>query len=693
MEQHYLKLVKTLQFINFIGSKINYHLIRFKSISKLALLLFFLAGFTPISFSQELSIKIAKGPFTMEIGDEFQFQASVVDENGNEVLGRDIFFYSKNRRAVSVVDSTGMAKAIKHGEYGIIVISPNEDEEGYVREEFIVVVNPAPIASVQIGEIPSEIYAGTTIPLSLTIIDKAGFERTDVEIKITSSNEKSVQIAPFHKLLATNKGKSTIVAEVEGIEGKVNVNVVDNPITRITLVSNAIEGRTGDVFYLEAKALDKNGNPVNDAPLSFSFAGESYDISAAASGMVTADGKFVADEPGLYTITVSSGPAAASITISAAPREVSRKIELVGQGTVNTKHTSDFWIWEGVDGKDYGVTGTWGADGTAYFWDVTNPAAVILIDSIKVDARVVNDVKVSEDGKICVISREGASDRKNGLIILDVSNPADVTIISTFSEKLTGGVHNVFIDNGYVYALSAGRKYYTINIKDPKNTHIVGEFELDTPGHSIHDVWIEDGIAYSSNWSDGVQLVDVGNGIAGGTPENPVQFASYAYPSGSNHAAFPYHDKKTGKFYVIAGDEEFPYGLDPDSRKPGRAAGYLHVIDFTDLENPKEVAWFQVSFAGSHNFWIEDDILYAAFYNGGVRVVDLSGELLGDLNRQGREIAWIVPEDPDGYVANAPFTWGVQPHKGHIFYSDWNSGLWAAKLEPVVPKDTKIESR
>ena len=34
---------------------------------------------------------------------------------------------------------------------------------------------------------------------------------------------------------------------------------------------------------------------------------------------------------------------------------------------------SDFWVFEGTDGGDYVVTGTWGADGTAYFWDVSNP--------------------------------------------------------------------------------------------------------------------------------------------------------------------------------------------------------------------------------------------------------------------------------------------------------------------------------
>ena len=80
-------------------------------------------------------------------------------------------------------------------------------------------------------------------------------------------------------------------------------------------------------------------------------------------------------------------------------------------------------------------------------------------------------------------------------------------------------------------------------------------------------MWIEDGIAYSSNWTDGLYLVDVGGvsqaeaagqtdqapipevraGVAGGSPENPVPFANYQYPSGWNHAAFPYRSASTDK--------------------------------------------------------------------------------------------------------------------------------------------------
>jgi hypothetical protein len=74
-------------------------------------------------------------------------------------------------------------------------------------------------------------------------------------------------------------------------------------------------------------------------------------------------------------------------------------------------------------------------------------------------------------------------------------------------------------------------------------------------------------------------------------------------------------------------------------------------------------------------------VAYVAYYPGGVRVVDLSGELMGDLYRQGREMAFFLPADPEGHIANAPMVWGPQPHKGNLFFSDWNSGLWCVRLD------------
>jgi len=636
----------------------------------------------PVALHAQKEIVIKPENITMEVGETLKLDVSVM-EDGEKVDTR-IRVFSRARKSV-FVDSTMTVTAYKPGTFQVIAIADGQ------RKNFEITVNYPPITEVKIDAIPDKIYAGTPVALNYKVMDKAGLVRDDAAVEFTSKNERVAVVDNFGTVTTIAPGKVTITATAENITNTISVNVVKNPITKIELSADGDAARTGDVFHFEAKALDSKGREIGDAPIYYTFSGRADDVSSSASGLIKQDGRFVADEAGIYTVTASCGVASASKTLRIEKRDVARKIELVGQGSVNDKHTSDLWIWEGQDGRDYAVTGTWGADGTAYFWDVTDPANIMKTDSVKVDARTVNDVKVSEDGKITVISREGASNRKNGLVIIDSSNPRDVEIISTFDENLTGGVHNVFIDKGYVYALSGGQKYYIIDIKDPKNPKAVSKFELDTPGHSIHDVWIEDGIAYSSNWSDGIQLVDVGNGIAGGSPENPVQFASYAYPSGANHAAFPFRNGSTGKFYVIGGDEVFPYGL--NMQGPNMAGGFLHFIDFTDMDNPEEIARFEVPYAGSHNYWVDGETLYVAFYNGGVRVVDISGELMGDLRKQGREIGFIIPNDPKGYVPNAPFTWGAQLHKGHIFYSDWNSGLWSAKAEPEKPKSTKIQSK
>jgi hypothetical protein len=441
--------------------------------------------------------------------------------------------------------------------------------------------------------------------------------------------------------------------------------------------------RTGDVLQLKASPLDASGRQVADAPVSFSVQSFPIDtlLAPPSAAQVAGDGRFVAEKPGAYVVHASSGNAVAAIELRVEGRDVAETVELLGHGAVSNVHTSDLWVWAGVDGRDYAVTGTWSGEGKAYFWDVTDPSAITKIDSFQVDARTVNDVKVSEDGRIAVISREGASNRKNGIVILDVSDPRRVSELSRYDEGLTGGVHNVFIHDGHVFALSAGQRYDILDIRDPTNPTKVGSFELDTPGHAIHDVWVEDGIAYSSNWSDGVVMVDVGNGVAGGSVANPVKIGSYAYPSGANHAAFPFRSESTGKFYVIAGDEIMPECSDPD--RPCITQGYLHFIDFTDPANPREVARYQVPEAGTHNMWVEGDRLYVGYYNGGLRVVDISGELMGDLYRQGREIAVYRAWAENGFVANAPMTWGPQPHKGNVFFSEFNSGLWAVKLEPT----------
>ena len=100
----------------------------------------------------------------------------------------------------------------------------------------------------------------------------------------------------------------------------------------------------------------------------------------------------------------------------------------------------------------------------------------------------------------------------------------------------------------------------------------------------------------------------------------------------------------------------------------------------SDIENPVEVAKYDVPEAGAHNMWVDGDRLYIGYYQAGLRVVDISGELRGDLYRQGREVARLPMLTDQSRVPNWPMAWGAQLHKGLVFVLGQNSGVWITRL-------------
>lgn len=651
-----------------------------KSIPALLVLLFLSASQLFAQNASGLQIIIEPEPLKFNVGDEVRLVAKVIDSLG-VVQPDTVLFFSRASRSFTVTRN-GYAKALAPGMHTVIVFKNAQGNNPRLRKDIVVNVTYPELDRIAFADAPSQMYAGTSFQIDAKIFDELDFLRDDLEVtEFKSSKSEVARVNRFGKVTAMKKGKFTFTATYEGIENSFEVKVVDNPVTSIEITIDEDLARTGDVLHIAAVAKDKKGRAVEDAPIVYSFTSAPDDnLGQGASAQIEQDGRFVANHSGLYTLMARNGNSIDEVTVKINPRNAARTIEVLGNGAVTDVATSDLWIWEGIDGRDYAVTGTWGAKGDAYFWDVTDPTNITPIDTIRVDARTVNDVKVSDDGRIAIISREGASDRKNGLVILDVSDPANVEVLSRFDDGLSGGVHNVFIYEDHVYAINNGRKYDIINIEDPSNPYRVSDFELDTPGHSVHDVWVVDGIAYSSNWDDGVVAVDVGGMAsadmpgAGGSPENPVQLGSFKYPSGWNHAAFPFKSESSDKFYIAAGDEAFPGGI---------PAGWIHFFELDNWEQSREVARYEVPEAGTHNIWIKDDIMFVAYYQGGLRIVDVSDELMGNLYDQGREIAKFLPTASEGIAPNSPQAWGPQPYKDMIFVSDMNSGLWALRLSPI----------
>jgi hypothetical protein len=384
-------------------------------------------------------------------------------------------------------------------------------------------------------------------------------------------------------------------------------------------------------------------------------------------------------------------PAAPAPTVTISENLPGRFVT-VGRGPVTSTRTTDLAVFRGRDGRDYVLTGTFGncnqcVGNRVFVWDVTDPAHPVRTDSVVVDAKIVNDVTVNAEGTLAIVTREMAQNRRNGVVILDLSTPAHPRPAGEFWETVTGGVHNAAIDGHYAYLADVGTaSMVVVDLADLRDPVQVARWSLPVhPGMYLHDLFVKDGLAYLAYWDDGLVIVDVGRGIKGGTPQSPKLVSQFRYRTewrgekyGNTHYAFPYTNR-AGKRYVFVGDEILPPGADLTKRF--ETGGYIHVLDLANLEDPVEVATYDIPGAGVHNFWIEGDTLFTAAYGGGVRAVDVSGDLRGSL--RSREIAGMVTtgDSATSFLPNLPMAWAAVPYRGNVFVTDFNSGLWVARVE------------
>jgi hypothetical protein len=601
------------------------------------------------------------------------------------------------RSAVRIAD--GVVTGITAGEFEIFVASIPEAGAPPVQLRIPVTVGWPAVARVDVTAEAGRLFRGGRLTHSASAAHEDGSTRPYPTVTWLSSDESVATVDPFGNVRGVGSGSVTITASVDGIPGTIMHEVTSSPVDRLELGGGQLQVRTGDVQSFQVVAYDGTGTRIDDAPISWSYLYQPDDsIRAPAGPAQIEEGRMVADVPGVYTAVASTGTARAEFSFRVVSRDAVRTLDVVGQGRESRVFTTDLWIWEGVDGRDYALTGSKFGDGISMVWDVTDPSNIFKTDSIQVDARTTNDVKVSPDGRYGAISREGASDRRNGVVILDLADPAHPRIASTFEGNgVTGGVHNMFATNEYLFALAGGDKYVILDMRDLEHPRYVSEY--NHPNSRVHDVWVHDGLAYSAEWETGVVVVDVGNGRWGGSIENPVFVTSFPLTTGSTHAVFPYYQESTGRFLLIVGDERVQRnglaweGTGPDHRQqydpqtgkggyPRATSGYTQIVDFSDPMNPVQLARYEVSEYGTHNMWVENDVLYQAYYEGGVRMVDISGDLMGNLYTQGRELSVFKAFDPLGYIPNSAAAWGVMPWKGNIFFADINSGMWAVQMRP-----------
>ncbi|WP_226004126.1 hypothetical protein [Natrinema salinisoli] len=257
-----------------------------------------------------------------------------------------------------------------------------------------------------------------------------------------------------------------------------------------------------------------------------------------------------------------------------------------------------------------------------------------------------------------------------GFHCYDVSDPADPVSIGAYETGYH--IHNCYLDGESLYVAANSPEESSLVIYDVGGDEItrVGdwsllEFEpgwgdLDMLVRYLHDVYVQDDVAYLPHWNAGTYLIDVSDPTA---PEyvshvaettleeqrgiDDWEAAVYGLPGNDHYAAVD----DTGDLMAVGREAWAVDGEDPD--RPGG----IDLYDVSDPEDPvrrgsidpprtTDETHGSGAWTTSHNFELRDGRLYSSWYRAGVKIHDVS-----DPTSPERIAWWRDPEETGFWTA------------------------------------------
>jgi choice-of-anchor B domain-containing protein len=352
---------------------------------------------------------------------------------------------------------------------------------------------------------------------------------------------------------------------------------------------------------------------------------------------------------------------------------------------------NDVWGWtDPQTGREYALVGR--IDGMSAV-DVSDPSRPVYVANLPLTAGANpaswRDIKVYRDHAFVVADGSGA----HGMQVLELARlrafngtPLELTPDTTY--RLVNSVHNIVIneESGFAYAVGAGQGGETcggglhmIDIRDPKNPGFAGCFSDPQTGRA------------STGYSHDAQCVMYhgpdaryrGREICLGSNETALSIADVtdkSSPRALSRASYP----SVGYSHQGWLDEQHRYFYMNDELDElnGLAAKTRTLVwDLADLEDPQLVKEHMgVEPSSDHNLYIIGDLMYQSNYKSGLRILDISDR------ENPREVAFFKTFPGDDAAAGFEGSWSNYPYfrSGNIVVSSIGEGLFVLKK-----RDTK----
>jgi hypothetical protein len=262
------------------------------------------------------------------------------------------------------------------------------------------------------------------------------------------------------------------------------------------------------------------------------------------------------------------------------------------------------------------------------------------------------DVKLDTENDL-LVATGAAQGRGNldGFAVFDISDPTAPSRV-VFRETATFN-HNCDIDDGVVYLSSIDTQAdrNALVAYDARTGERLSDWSIADVDERWEDVWVllwnlhdirvRDGVAQLAFWDAGTWLVDVSDPTA---PElvarvrgRPVgTFLDLA----SDEESREYQEAPGNDHYAASDETGDLLGISVeawDANDDGEGGpGSVHLYDVSDPPNPTKVSELlppttddpsysnRGNWTTSHNFEFRDGLAYTSWYNGGVRLHDIS---------------------------------------------------------------------
>jgi len=312
-------------------------------------------------------------------------------------------------------------------------------------------------------------------------------------------------------------------------------------------------------------------------------------------------------------------------------------------------------VAEAVVGSDETTVYVATQDGFAVV-DVGDPAAPrtlvhredILDDHEHGPMRNIQDVKVDGD-RLLVVGPAHPRSVVAAAIVYDVAHPSDPRRVGVHETDYP--IHNAFLADDHAYLTANGREGNPLVIVEvSEDPTVVGHWTVlhEDPAWEdvnrnlrvLHDVWVQDGLAYLAHWDAGTWILDVSDPsdptalirVRGRDPERLAEI------EGETAVTVEATELPGNDHFVTVNDDGTLLGVgveawDADGDGAGGPGG-ITLYDVADPTAPSPLGSIEPPGTGdasqggvwttAHNFELTAEHCYSSWYQGGVRVHDVS---------------------------------------------------------------------